>query len=120
MPENWDEDDWEKDDFQPVLPAKPASSLAADVDQAKFADEERMLAEAQREREHARVESQVSAKFASVQGSATPLPKPLYACQLTPPSSQPKKKEEKKYLKEAGPVDKPLDDPVEEKLRRQR
>lgn len=36
------------------------------------------------------------------------------------PASQPKKKEEKKYMKATGPVDMPLDDPAAEKLRRQR
>jgi len=36
------------------------------------------------------------------------------------PTSQPKKKEEKKYLKESVAVDVPLDDPAAEKARRQR
>ena len=33
---------------------------------------------------------------------------------------QPKKKEEKKYMKEKVEVDVPLDDPIAEKLRQQR
>ncbi len=117
-------DDWENDDFVPVLPAakaaeKPAaSSLAADVDTSKFADED---AELEEEKKHAVPASQV--------GSRPHAQQPQSASFLTPSASssalplclaQPKKKEEKKYLKETGPVDVPLDDPVAEKLRRQR
>lgn len=95
MADDWEENDWESENFTPVLPAtnkspeaaKPANAITADVDMSKFADEDK---EVEEEKKHA------------------------------VPTSQPKKKEEKKYLKEVGPIDKPLDDPVAEKLRRQR
>uniref|UniRef100_A0A7S3VSN1 Eukaryotic translation initiation factor 3 30 kDa subunit n=1 Tax=Dunaliella tertiolecta TaxID=3047 RepID=A0A7S3VSN1_DUNTE len=94
MADNWEDDDWENAEIKlpsANQPTAATSSLAADVDMSKFADEERMLREAQREEpKHAKVES------------------------------QPKKKEEKKYLKEVGPIDKPLDDPIAEKMRQQR
>eukprot|EP00983_Pelagomonas_calceolata_P060969 1146609-Pelagomonas_calceolata.AAC.2 len=92
-------------------PTAATSSLAADVDMSKFADEERMLREAQREEpKHAKVESQ-----------CLPLPcLQLTSCSASVCCMQPKKKEEKKYLKEVGPIDKPLDDPIAEKMRQQR
>lgn len=45
MADDWEENDWESESFKPVLPAvtketKPVSTLAADVDMSKFADED--------------------------------------------------------------------------------
>ncbi|GBF87442.1 eukaryotic translation initiation factor 3 subunit J-like protein [Raphidocelis subcapitata] len=92
MADDWEQEDWEKEDFTPVLPGGPVAAVAA-------AAADKPAAEPAFEDEDAEPEP-ASAKEHSI--------KP-----------QPKKKVEKKYTK-GEVVEEPLDDPVAEKLRRQR
>ncbi|KAL6753943.1 eukaryotic translation initiation factor 3-like protein [Haematococcus lacustris] len=90
MADDWE--DWENDSFAPPVAAAPANPASA------LAADLDMSKFAKEKEAEALVEDK---KF-------------------TVPESQPKKKEDKKYLKEVGVIDTPLDDPVEEKLRQQR
>ncbi len=171
MADDWEENDWESESFQPVLPAATKSPEAAtkpvtaDVDASKFADEDKELEE---EKKHAVPASQVRGSWRGgavhcsavnarrwssrevaapcvstaqhllqrARSSLLPRRTPFTmkrvragaqrgrsASPRSPRAAvavQPKKKEEKKYLKEVGPIDQPLADPVAEKLRRQR
>ncbi|KAJ9511144.1 hypothetical protein QJQ45_013225 [Haematococcus lacustris] len=90
MADDWE--DWENESFAPPVAAAPANPASV------LAADLDMSKFAKEKEAEALVEDK---KF-------------------TVPESQPKKKEDKKYLKEVGVIDTPLDDPVEEKLRQQR
>lgn len=53
-------------------------------------------------------------------GAGRPPLKPPPPTHIHAHPTQPKKKEEKAYLRDKGQVEEPLDDPAAEKLRRQR
>lgn len=100
MADDWEDEDWETADIKLNVPAAPVAALEGETRGAALLAAANKVDLSKFANEDEGGENDADEKHA--------VPKP-----------QPKKKEEKKW-KETAPVDQPLDDPVAEKLRRQR
>lgn len=105
MADDWEADDWERDDFKPVLPGTKAAAAAA-AGEFETAGQAILAAAAEPDMSKFQDEEQQEEEQEQQDYHIKP---------------QPRKKVEKKYANKGAEFDDtPLDDPIAERLRKQR